>query len=171
MSVDGIGIVVLHTHGKEPTKQEVRNHLIGWNEQKTILIQAESLEKALEEFYNYAECKTGTKHKAWEIVDSERNPVVEYAGCDQMLNKEGWMACTLYDDPGEEATMCCILDGLDDPPEECPIYMQMEEINYKEELVQISGVWVKRYVAQNWQTELKNKTKGQVSRRREPTFL
>ena len=106
MCVDNLGIIVEHSKKGMPKDEEVRNHLIGWDPQNRILVQANSLQKALQEFYEYPECKIGTKHKAWEIVDSEMNPVIEYAGCKHM-KIDGSTLCTAYDDPGDLLIIGC----------------------------------------------------------------
>lgn len=146
MCVDNIGLVVEHSNDITPTDDDVRRHLIGWNEQHRIFIQADSLQEALLEFYDYPECKTGTKHKAWKIADSESNPVIEYAGCEHMrITDGGSTACAFWDEPTDEGHMMCILDGCDEPPSDCPIDAQMGKRGWRKEIVQVGGVWVKRY--------------------------
>ena len=141
--VDNLGLFVEHNKGKKPTAKEVRGHLIGWNPQNEILVQAKSLQAALEEFYNYPECKTGTKYKAWEMVDSKHNPIIEYSGCKHM-KVNGYVMCTKYDEPEYTSNMYCILDGLDDPPLGCPIDKQLSH-HYREETIMIGGIWIRRY--------------------------
>jgi hypothetical protein len=146
MVVDCVGLVVKHDRDKKPTDDDVRRHLIGWNEQRTTLIQADSLQDALKEFYDYPECKTGTKHRAWEMVDSETKPVIEYAGCEYMrLVGSSMTACARYDEPTKGGHMVCIFDGLDEPPSDCPVDAQIEKKGWRSEVVQVGGVWVKRY--------------------------
>lgn len=147
MCVDNVGLVVEHNKDITPTDDDVRRHLIGWNPHHRVFVQAETLQKALEEFYGYLECRTGTKHKAWEIADSEISPVIEYAGCEHMrILKNGSTACACYDEPNEgEGWEMCVIDGRDEPPSDCPIAAQKRGNGWRKEVVQVGGVWVKRY--------------------------
>jgi len=145
MVVDCVGLVVKHNEDKKPTDDDVRRHLIGWDANRTTLIQAESLQEALLEFYDTPECKTGTKHRAWELADSENNPIIEYAGCESMRLVSSGCACAKFDEPKEDSHMICILDGLDEPPLDCPINAQIEKRGFRKEVIQRGGVWVRRY--------------------------
>ena len=144
MCVDNVGLVVKHDKDLKPTDDEVRRHLIGVSEH-TILVQAESLQDALLEFYNYPECKTGTKNRAWELVNGEKQPVVEYAGCEHMRLSHGGCACAKYDEPTDGGCMVCVLDGLDEPPLDCPIDAQKSSKGWRHEVKKIGGVFVKQY--------------------------
>lgn len=146
MCVDNVGIVVEHDNGVTPTDVDVRRHLIGWNPRRRIFIQAESLNKALEEFYGYPECRTGMKHKAWELTDSEINPIIEYAGCEHMrIMKNGNTACACYGEPTKNGWEICVLDGRDEPPLACPIQAQKNGDGWRPEVMRVGGIWVKRY--------------------------
>lgn len=63
MCVDNLGLVVRHSLETTPAPEDVRNYLVGWNEQNTILIQADSLQDALLKFYDFPGSKTGTQGK------------------------------------------------------------------------------------------------------------
>lgn len=143
MCVDNLGLVVIHDSKEKPTAEEVRNHLVGWQEHNTQLVQANSLEEALQKFLDYEECKTGMKHKAWEMVDKESNPVIEYPSCDHMRFTP-FIACGYYDEPQENGCMNCVLSGLDEEstPDECPIANAEKK---RIEVVQIGGVWVRQF--------------------------
>ncbi len=146
MSVDGIGLIVKYW-GKKPTKKEVRKYLIGWNQQNEIIIQANSLLEALKKFYDFPEAKVGITDHAWEIASSESNPIREYASCSHM-KVEDYIKCGIYDEPGETSNMICILDGLDEPPEDCPINNQLEKWRSETTLVELDQylpVWIRRY--------------------------
>lgn len=145
MCVDNVGLIVEHNKKIVPTDDDVRRHLIGWNEQHRIFIQANSLQEALQEFYDYPECKTGTKHRAWELADSKQRPVIEYAACEHMCMAGGGTACGRYDKPSKDGWELCVLDGRDEPPTDCPIDAQMAGKGWRKEVVQVGGVWVKRY--------------------------
>lgn len=146
MCVDNLGLVVRHSLETMPAPEDVRNYLVGWNEQNTILIQADSLQDALLKFYDLPECKTGTKHRAWELIGTEKNPVIEYCGCKHIrFTESGAMACGIYGEPEMGGHMTCILEMNDEPPTDCPIDEQLENKGWRSEVVQIGGVWVKRY--------------------------
>ncbi|HWY12341.1 MAG TPA: hypothetical protein VN026_13495 [Bacteroidia bacterium] len=146
MCVDNIGLEVKHKTDYTPTEDDVRRNLIGWSEHNTAFIQANSLEEALQEFINYPECKTGIKHKAWELLATKDNPVKEYSGCQYMLiNDNGYLSCQRYADSDEPDNMVCILDGLSEPPSDCPIDAQLEKRGYRSETIEIGGVWVKKF--------------------------
>ena len=151
MCVDNVGLIVTHRGIDPPEADEVRRNLIGTSDYHTVLIQAESLQQALQEFYNYPECKIGTKYRAWTIMDSNKRPVIEYAGCPFMFNrKSGDIECRRYDDMSEpegQGYMICKLDGLDEPPSDCVIDHQMSGIekNWRSEVSCVGGVWVKRF--------------------------
>src|SRR3989344_3955233 len=115
MCADNVGLIVGHKADYTPTEKDVRRNLIGIKT-NTILVQADSLQEALQEFLNYPECRTGVKHKAWSLASSERNPVIEYSGCECMRLLNSGVACAKYDEPRNGGYMICILDGLDDPP-------------------------------------------------------
>jgi hypothetical protein len=148
MCVDNLGLVVYHKKDAVLTDDFIRHHLIGYADQHTTFIQANSLQEALQKFYDYPECKTGTKHKAWELEDSETRPIIEYCGC-QFMNTRmgGCLECNYYDPPEEGGYMVCVLDGLDEPPANCPIDAQMSGLDrgWRSEVIQIGGVWVKRF--------------------------
>lgn len=146
MCVDNLGLVVRHDPKIVPTDDNVRRHLVGWKTHNTTLVQAESLQDALKKFYDFEECRTGTKHRAWELVDSKDNPIIEYSGCEFMRNREdGCIACACGDEPEDDHYVMCILDGCNEPPRECPIDAQMGNNGWRSEVVQVGGVWVKRY--------------------------
>lgn len=146
MEIDGIGLVVMHEKDYAPTEQDLRRHLIGWNEQHEQFIQADSLQEAVREFLSYKECTTGLKYKAWEMINSEHKPILEYSGCSSMrITKGGCVACAYYDEPTEGGHMVCVLDNLDEPPLACPINNQREHKGFREEIVQEGGIWVRRY--------------------------
>jgi len=140
--VDGVGLYVEHEKGVHPTPEQIRRNLISVQEIR-MLIQANSIQEALEEFYKEEAVRTGGKHKALTISDSKSNPVIEYTGCKHMGNKNGGINCTYYDDEYTEkdSFMFCVIDGLDDPPNMCPIHRQKEDDRI--EIKKVGGVWVK----------------------------
>lgn len=149
IEVDFIGMSVQYSAGEEDllTPENLRRYLIGVNEQKQWCIQAEDLRGALDQFYSHEAAQIGYKHKAIWLADSENNPIIEYSGCEHMIDK-GWFACGAYCETEEEReteSMSCILDGSDSPPDICPIQKQQMEILYTSEVVQIGGIWLKRY--------------------------
>jgi hypothetical protein len=154
MVVDCVGLVVKHDRDKKPSDNDVRHHLIGLRERE-IIVQANSLQEALLEFYDYPECKTGTKHRAWELVNSERQPIVEYAGCEHLRMKSS-IACAKYDEPTDNGLMFCVLDGLDDPPLDCPINLQKTRQGFRSEIKMIGGVYVKQYSQQVFPMKVKS---------------
>lgn len=141
MCVDGIGLIVNHKSGYKPTEEDVRSHLIGY-QKHTMIIQGESLFKAVETFYNYEECKIGLKYKAWEMIDSEDRPIREYPKCKHIRIKHE-PVCAAYDEPTEDGCMTCVLSGNDEPPTNCPIDKVLSNDN--EIVQQNGGIWVERY--------------------------
>lgn len=144
MCIDGLGICVEHKRDYTPTADEVRQHLIGTNEQHSIIIQADSDEECLKIFFSFEQCRTGTKYRAWYLVDSERKPIIQYAGC-QFMRMKHTIACAAYDEPTDEGHMICILDGLDEPPSECPIFQQMEKKSFRKNVYQMGGAWFQSF--------------------------
>lgn len=143
-NVFGIGVIVNHQKGNVPTEQEVSRHLIGIDGNNSLYIQSESIHDALKEFFDYPACNIGFKHKAMEINDSESHPVIEYSGCKWLLN-DGTRKCQRYAEPNEIDNMYCVLDGLDEPPCDCPINNQKQLNGWREQKEKRGGIYVKRY--------------------------
>lgn len=145
MEIDGVGVIVRHKKGYIPTDKDLRSHLIGLQDDLTIIIKANSLEEALAEFNSYEECTTGTKFKAWELSTS--SPIVEYSGCKYMLDKGGYTSCQRFAEPNEVDSMVCVLDGLSDPPCDCPINNQKNSKGWRSEINNIgdSDILVKQF--------------------------
>lgn len=143
-NVNGIGVYVEHEKDNLPTQEEVSRHLIGISTPHRMDIQAESLEAALKEFFSYPACNTGFKKKALEIADSEGYPVIEYSGCKWLLN-DGFRKCQRFSELNEIDNMFCILDGLDEPPCDCPILKQKQLDGFRSETINIGTVWVKKF--------------------------
>ena len=148
MCVDNVGIVVKHKQDYIPTDDDVRRHLIGYHDRNKILIKADSIQEAMQIFFDFPECKCGTKYKAWELVDSDKNPVIEYSGCEHLQQKEGtsFFNCQRFAEEGEWENLICVLDGQDDPHDDCIIHRQMQEIGYKSEVITVGGIAVKRFI-------------------------
>lgn len=149
MVVDNVGLMVGYKTGDDHllTPENIRKHLIGFNDQHSVIIQAEDLQSALLEFHDWEGCKTGTKYKAIEIADKKNNPVIEYSGCPHMVIN-GFIRCAMYDEnehDRQNTSLCCVLDGMDDPPSDCIIDEQQSLKKWRSETVQIGGVWVKKY--------------------------
>lgn len=144
MVVDNVGLIVNHEKDTTPTDNDIRRHLIGISNSNKITVQAESLHDALKEFYGYAECRTGFKHKAWEIDDSEGRPVIEYSGCQYLLNDD-FLKCQRYAEDTKVDNMYCVIDGLDDPPCDCPINNQKYGSGWRSQVTKIGGIFVKTF--------------------------
>jgi len=142
--VDNVGIIVKYRpeDADKLNPENIRKHLIGFSDQHTMIIQADNLEEALKEFYEIPETKVGTKYKAMELADKETKPIIEYSSCEHMV-VNNWIRCGYYDEPKEESSMVCILGGLDQPPEVCPILKQRN--SSRVEVFTIGGIWIKRF--------------------------
>lgn len=147
MVVDNVGLWVGHDKGQKPTESEVRRCLIGVSTHRWY-VQAKDLQEALLKFYELPATKCGTKHRAVTIADSKHNPIIEYIGCKWLRNdeKRGCVACAYFEEPNfKEGYTACILDGCDEPPSKCPIDEQKQKHKWRDEVVQIGGVWVRQY--------------------------
>ena len=144
-TVDGVGMYIHHPKDNIPTDKDIRNTLIGL-ENFGYLIKANSWEEALKEFYDIGGAKEGLKEKALTLNDSETNPIIEYVGCKYMGNKLNCgVNCEYFDDEHtpKDSFMFCILNGLDDVHDDCPIHKQINE--ERKEIKQIGGVWLQTY--------------------------
>lgn len=141
LCVDGVGIVVKHSEDSDLSDSSIRRHLIGVTEQQ-ILIQANDIFDAISKFNEFEEAKTGEKYKAWTIKTDERNPIIEYCACPHMRVVSS-IACAYYDEPTEYGYMICVLDGLDEPPRNCPIYRQMKSKKFI--IHAVDGYFVKQF--------------------------
>jgi hypothetical protein len=145
LCVDNLGLVVYHNTNDDLSPENIRRYLVGVKSFNTVLVQAENLPDALSEFYSYPETTTGFKHKAWEIEDSGKRPIIEYSSCCHLKSEEelSGLFCQYYAMDGEFDQMLCILDGSDDPPKECPILKN--QTRDRIEVRQIGGIWVKTF--------------------------
>lgn len=143
MDINGNGLVVNHEKNNIPDEKEVLRHLIGIQEQYTI-VQGNSYQEALSEFNSFKSCNTGTLKKAWALLNDKHHPIIEYSGCKYIVDK-GFLTCQRYAEPNEFDNMYCVLDGLDEPPHDCPIQNQKKSVGYRTEVVEIDGIWLKRF--------------------------
>lgn len=139
--VDNVGIVVYHAENPDLSDENIRRHLIGVTE-RTIIIQADDIGEAIFKFNEFEESKAGMTYKAWDIKTSERNPIIEYCTCPHMRVNNS-IACAYYDEPTEHGYMICVLDGLDEPPRNCPIFQQMESEKFN--IHKVDEHFVKRF--------------------------
>lgn len=149
--IDGVGIFVEHEKDDYPSPKVIRRHLTGQKEIK-ILIKANSIKDALKEFYDMDGAKIGKIKKALEISATEQNPIIEYTGCEHMGNKNNGINCEYFDDEYTEkdSFMFCILSGLDDPHDSCPIFRQQEDdMKFVE---QVEGVWLQTFKKRSIET-------------------
>jgi hypothetical protein len=139
--VDNIGMVVNHAGNPDLSDENIRRHLTGIV-QRTILIQANDIFGAISKFNEFEEAKTGEKYKAWTIETDEINPIIEYANCPH-IRVNNSIACAYYDEPEEHGYMICVLDGLDDPPRNCPISQQIGSEKFT--IHTVDGYYVKTF--------------------------
>ena len=149
MVVDNIGIIVRHSAETIPIAELVRKHLIGTSDQYKMLVQNQTFEGALAEFFDIPECKCGGKYKAMYIVDSEQNPVIEFESCRflQPHPESGNLYCQRYADQTESGfdNLMCVINYVDDPPEDCVMNNQKQQIGWKASVIRQGGIWLKVY--------------------------